>query len=207
MPSVTSTGRSPTSPPPPAPPRQGLARLPIVGPAQGAVHTDLAAVAIRPGGWLAPHVHSFEEALYVLEGELLLDLAGTVHRLVGGDYALMPTGFRHALGNSTGSAGTVRFLSLTSPQRLPPDAGRKDTFFEPAQDLAAMDAAARRPPFGDPTLRLVGHYDGTGAAARDAGIKDAARGRASAGRGHGARRLQRDLGEDARRSQRSAPTT
>ena len=24
-----------------------------------------------------------------------------------------------------------------------------------------MDAAASRPPFGDPTLRLVGHYDGT----------------------------------------------
>ena len=32
---------------------------------------------IQPGGWLAPHVHAFEEALYVLEGELLLDLAGT----------------------------------------------------------------------------------------------------------------------------------
>jgi quercetin dioxygenase-like cupin family protein len=158
----------------------GLARAPLVGRAQGAVHTDLAAVAILPGGWLAPHVHSFEETLYILEGELLLEIAGAFHRLVPGDYALMPTGYRHALGNS--SNAPVRMLSLASPQRLPPDAGRKDTFFEPAQDLAAMDAAAKRPPFGDPTLRLVGHYDGTGPQLETLRVKDEARGRASAGR-------------------------
>ena len=78
----------------------GLARRRIVGPDQGAVHTDLAVVGLMEGGWLAPHVHSFEEALYVLSGELLLDLDGRVHRLVGGDYALIPTGLRHALGNT-----------------------------------------------------------------------------------------------------------
>ena len=137
-------------------------------------------MAIQSGGWLAPHVHSFEEALYILDGELLLEIAGTFHRLLAGDYALMPTGYRHALGNS--SAAPVNMLSLASPQRLAPDAGRKDTFFEPAQDLAAMDAAARRPPFGDPTLRLVGHYDGTGPQLETLRIKDEARGRASAGR-------------------------
>ena len=158
----------------------GLARLRLVGPEQGAVHTDLAAVALQPGGWLAPHVHSFEEALYVLDGELLLQIAGDVHRLGAGDYALMPTGVRHALAN-VGEAPN-RLLSLTSPQRLPPDAGRKDTFFEAAQDVSAMDAAARRPAFGDPTLRLVGHYEGTGPQLETLRIKDAARGRASAGR-------------------------
>jgi len=158
----------------------GLARLKLVGPQQGAVHTDLAAIALQPSGWLAPHVHSFEEAIYVLGGELLLELGTAVHRLVGGDYALMPTGLRHALGNSGTEA--CRFLSLSSPQRLAPDAHRKDTFFEPAQDLAAMDAAASRPRFGDPTLRLVGHYDGTGPQLETLRITDAARGRASAGR-------------------------
>jgi quercetin dioxygenase-like cupin family protein len=158
----------------------GVARVRIVGPEQGAVHTDLAVAEIKPGGWLAPHVHSFEESLYILEGELLLELAGTVHRLVAGDYSLMPTGYQHALGNS--SAAPIRMLSLSSPQRLGPDAGRKDTFFEPAQDLAAMEAAATRPPFGDPTLRLVGHYDGTGPQLETLRIKDEARGRASAGR-------------------------
>jgi quercetin dioxygenase-like cupin family protein len=158
----------------------GLARQPLVGPREGAVHTDLAAVAIQPGGWLAPHVHSFEEALYVLEGALLLQLGTEVHRLADGDFALMPTGVRHALANA--SEAPVRLLSLSSPQRLGPDAGRKDTFFEPAQDVAALDAVARRPAFGDPTLRLVGHYEGTGPQLETLRIKDAARGRASAGR-------------------------
>jgi len=167
------------NPMPPSATSSGLARLRVVGPDQGAVHTDLAAVAIAPGGWLAPHVHSFEEAIYILSGELLLDLGGRVHRLVGGDFALMPTGLRHALGNS--GADEVRFLSLNSPQRRPPTATHPDTFFEPAQDLVAMDVAATRPPFGDPTLRLVGHYEGTPPQAEALAVKDPARGRAPAG--------------------------
>jgi quercetin dioxygenase-like cupin family protein len=157
----------------------GLARQRIVGPEQGAVHTDLAVGALAPGGWIAPHVHSFEEALYVLAGELLLDLGGTIHRLASGDFALMPVGLRHALGN-TGPMD-VRWLSLNSPQRIDPGADRRDTFFEPAQDLAAMAAAARRPPFGDPTLRLVGHYDGTPPQLEALAVHDPARGRAPAG--------------------------
>ena len=50
---------------------RGLARDVLIGPAKGAVNTELAVGAIHPGGWLGRHVHSFEEALYVLEGELV----------------------------------------------------------------------------------------------------------------------------------------
>jgi quercetin dioxygenase-like cupin family protein len=157
----------------------GLARSRIVGPDQGAVHTDLAVGALLPGGWIAPHVHAYEEALYVLEGELLLDLAGRVHRLRTGDYALIPTALRHALGNT--SAEPIRFLSLNSPMRLDPTAGRRDTFYDEPQDLEHMDATAMRPPFGDPTLRLVGHYGGTPPQAEALALKDPARGRAPAG--------------------------
>jgi quercetin dioxygenase-like cupin family protein len=157
----------------------GLSRLRIVGPDQGAVHTDLAVGALAPGGWIAPHVHSFEEALYILDGELLLDLGGAIHRLVRGDYALMPTALRHALGNA--SSMPVRFLSLNSPQRVDPASGRKDTYFDPPQDHAVMAAAAARPPFGDPTLRLVGHYDGTPPQLETLRIRDEAHGRAPAG--------------------------
>ena len=167
------------TPPAPSAAASGLARLQLVGREQGAVHTDLAAVVIHPGGWLAPHVHAFEEALYVLEGDLLLTLGDRTFRLVAGDYALMPTGLRHALGN-TGSAPN-RLLSLSSPMRQDPASGRRDTFFEAPQDLAAMEAAAMRPPFGDPTLRLVGHYDGTPPQAEALAVKDPARGRAPAG--------------------------
>lgn len=157
----------------------GLARQRIVGPEQGAIHTDLAVGALASGGWIAPHVHSYEEALYVLHGELLLDLGGVVHRLDAGDYALMPTGLRHALGNT--AEEPVRWLSLNSPQKHDPASGRQDTFFEPAQDLVAMDTAARRPPFGDPTVRLVGHYAGTPPQQEALAVADPARGRAPAG--------------------------
>ena len=167
------------SPAPATETASGLARLRVVGPDQGAIHTDLAVGVLAPGGWLAPHVHAFEEALYVLQGELLLDLGGTTHRLVVGDYALMPTALRHALGND--GVSPVRFLSLNSPQRLDPAGVRKDTFWDPPQDLAAMGAAAARPPFGDPTLRLVGHYEGTPPQLDTLRIQDAARGRAPAG--------------------------
>ena len=157
----------------------GLARNRVIGPDQGAVHTELAAVALQPGGWLAPHVHSFEEALYVLEGELLLQLGDGVHRLASADFALIPTGMRHSLGNS--GAAVTKLLSLNSPQRLDPTSGRKDTFFEPPQDVGAMAAAARRPRFGDPTLRLVGHYEGTGPQLEALAVDDPARGRRPAG--------------------------
>jgi quercetin dioxygenase-like cupin family protein len=158
----------------------GLARQVVIGRGQGAVHTELAAVILHPGGWLNRHVHAFEEALYVVEGELLLEIDGRVHDLRSGDYACMPLGTRHALAN--GSTEPVRLLSVNTPLRLPPDAGRKDTFFtaEPF-DLAAFAARATRPPFGDPTLRLVGHYDGTPPQAEALRLDDPARGRRPAG--------------------------
>jgi quercetin dioxygenase-like cupin family protein len=167
------------SPPATTETASGLARSRLIGPDQGAVHTELAAVAIASGGWLAPHVHSFEETLYVLDGELLLQLGDRVHRLVAADYALIPTGLRHALGNR--GAAPVRLLSVNSPQRADASSGRVDTFFEPPGDLAAMDGAAVRPPLGDPTLRLVGHYEGTGPQLEALRVTDPARGRAPAG--------------------------
>jgi quercetin dioxygenase-like cupin family protein len=167
------------SPLPDGPTSSGLSRQRIVGPEQGAIHTDIAVGALRPRGWLAPHLHSYEEALYVLEGDLLLQHGDTVHRLAAGDYALMPVGLRHALANA--SASEVRWLSLNSPQKHDPASGRQDTFWEPAQDVAGMAAAARRPPFGDPTLRWVGHYLGTPPQLEALAVRDPARGRAPAG--------------------------
>ena len=46
----------------------GLWRRVLVGPEQGATHTELAVGALAPGGWIQRHVHSYEESLYVLEG-------------------------------------------------------------------------------------------------------------------------------------------
>ncbi len=162
----------------------GLSRAVLVGPDQGAVHTELAVGALQPGGWLGRHLHSFEEALYVLEGELLVELDGRVHHLVRGDFSFMPIGVWHALVNPArnGDGAPVRWLSVSTPQRLPAGGDRKDTFFasEPL-DLEALAAAAARPAFGTPTTRWVGHYEGTPPQLEALAVKDPARGRAPAG--------------------------
>jgi quercetin dioxygenase-like cupin family protein len=168
-------------PSPDSPTMRRLSRSVLVGPDQGAVHTEMAVGALAPEGWLQRHFHSFEECLYVLAGELLLEIDGHHHRLVQGDYALMPVGAWHALAN----AGTdqTRWLSVNTPTRLRPDAGRRDTFFTAVPfDLGAFEARAARPSFGDPRLRLVGHYDGTPPQAEALALTDPARGRTPAGR-------------------------
>jgi quercetin dioxygenase-like cupin family protein len=157
----------------------GLGRAVVVGPAQGAVHTEMAIGSLQAGGWICRHFHSFEESLYVLGGELLLEIDGTVHRLLRGDFALIPIGVRHTLANARDEP--VRWMSMNTPQRLGPDAGRKDTFFEKAPaDVGGLDGRAERPVFG-PTSRWVGHYDGTPPQAEALRLNEPARGRESAG--------------------------
>jgi quercetin dioxygenase-like cupin family protein len=169
------------APMPSSPTWHGLARSVIVGPEHGAVHTELAAGALAPGGWLHRHFHSFEEALYVLAGELIVEIDGHAHRLQSGDYTLMPVGSWHALANPGGDQ--ARWLSVNTPQRIASDAGRRDTFFAPEPfDLEALTAAAVRPSFGDVRLRYVGHYDGTPPQAEALALHDPARGRRPAGR-------------------------
>jgi quercetin dioxygenase-like cupin family protein len=179
--SFTSSLSSATaSPVPSSPTSHLLARSVLVGPAQGAVHTELAVGALQPGGWLGRHVHSFEEALYVLSGELIMELDGSIHRLRPGDYTVMPIGVRHGLANA--SDAETRWLSVNTPQRHGADADRRDTFFDPdPPSVEELNARAVPPNFGDPTLRLVGHYDGTPPQAEALALTDPARGRRPAG--------------------------
>jgi quercetin dioxygenase-like cupin family protein len=168
-------------PAPPTPTIRGLSRQLIVGPAHGAVHTDLAVGALQPGGRLARHLHSYEEVLYLLAGELIVELEGRVHRLRPGDYTLHPIGAWHGLANA--SSEDARWLSVNTPQRLDAESARKDTYFAPAsRTVEELDAMAERPPFGDPSLRWVGHYRGTPPQAEALALDDPAHGRRSAGR-------------------------
>jgi quercetin dioxygenase-like cupin family protein len=158
----------------------GLARRVLVGPEVGSVHTELALGAMAPAGWLSRHVHSFEEALYVLDGELILEIDQRVHRLVAGDYALVPIGISHTL--VAGGEQQVRWLSVNTPPRRPKDAAVADTLYASSSpDVAALAAVAARPAFGAPTTRWVGHYDGTPPQLEALALKDTARGREPAG--------------------------
>ncbi len=168
------------APVPAGPTASGLARQALVGPAQGASHTELAVGALASGGWIARHVHSFEEALYLLEGELILELDRRVHRLVAGDYALVPIGTLHTL--ATGGDRPARWMSINTPPRRGPEAAVPDTIFAAMPpDVPALVARAARPAPGDPTGRLVGHYEGTPPQLEALRLDDPARGRQPAG--------------------------
>jgi quercetin dioxygenase-like cupin family protein len=158
----------------------GLARRVLVGPEQGATHTELAVGGLAPGGWISRHVHSFEEALYVLDGSLLMEIDRHVHRLVAGDFAFVPIAMPHTLASDAGSA--ARWLGVNTPPRRPAGAAVPDTIFAPRPpDLDALAISARPLAESDPTRRFVGHYDGTPPQSEALRVADPARGRQPAG--------------------------
>jgi quercetin dioxygenase-like cupin family protein len=167
------------APAPPSATSAGLVRQVVVGTEQGATHTELALGVMAPGGYIHRHVHAFEEVLYVLEGEALLEIDRHVHRLVPGDFGFIPIGLAHTL--ATLDRG-VRWLALNTPPRRPPGAPVPDTVFaERAPDLDALAALARPLDVPDPLRRFVGHYLGTPPLSEALAIKEPARGRGPAG--------------------------
>jgi quercetin dioxygenase-like cupin family protein len=155
---------------------QGHARRTLVGRERGATHTELAVSRLESGGQVDAHIHSFEQAFYVLGGEPILELGDRRLQLELGDFALAPIGVEHAWSNE--ADGEARWLSVSTPLRHAPDEGRRDTFMVARR---AERATARRPAFGDPQNRWVGHYLGTPPQAEALAVLDPARGRRPAG--------------------------
>ncbi|MDX6311510.1 MAG: hypothetical protein QOF44_974, partial [Streptomyces sp.] len=110
-------------------------RLALIGPHTGSVHTDLGVGRLQPGGSTDLHVHSYEEAIYVLEGELAVQINDRAHLLVPGDYAFFPIGSLHGFRNPGGTQ--ARWMDVNSPVALREASGRRDTFFprDPVQLL------------------------------------------------------------------------
>jgi quercetin dioxygenase-like cupin family protein len=157
----------------------GYAHVTLLDRAAGAVHTDLGLCRLGPGAATPRHVHAYEQCAYVLRGSPVLELGDHRYQLGPGDYALFPVGLPHAWHNAEGD--DAGWLELCTPQAAGPG-GRPDTFAAPGGAVrsgrhVAADGPPPRPPFGDPTLRLLGHDAGTGSQADAL----AARGREPAG--------------------------
>src|SRR5262245_28417600 len=104
----------------------GYRQAPLIGRPTGSVHTGLSVAQLDPGGQLAPHVHSFEEGFYVLEGEAVLAIGDTAVQLRAGDYGAVKVGTVHGWRNV--GSGRLRWLQMQAPQPKPAGAER-DTFF------------------------------------------------------------------------------
>lgn len=117
----------------------------------GAAHTTFAISELAAGGRIPTHVHSFEDSLFVLEGEVVVDTSDGALRLGPGDYGVMAIGRPHALRNVSDAA--VRWATMFAPQ--PRSRVRNDTYPVPA--LAELDPVPID--VRDPRTRSFGHID------------------------------------------------
>jgi quercetin dioxygenase-like cupin family protein len=130
---------------------QGYQRISLVDHSTGSVHIGVGICQLEPNGTVDYCLHTNEEALYVLEGELEIMRDREAFRLSADDYALVPYGIPHAYRNRGRKA--VRWLEAQAPQPKPPG-GWPDTFFLDAE----WPEEVAKPSFDDPRLQGVGHF-------------------------------------------------
>ncbi|MFB3739314.1 MAG: cupin domain-containing protein, partial [Candidatus Velamenicoccus archaeovorus] len=132
-------------------PGEGFRACEVVGEAAGSVHTGFAICELAAGGRVHPHVHSFEESVYVLEGQVVVDGPEGSALLRPGDYGLLPVGAPHAWRNVGSSP--ARWAEMTAPQ--PRARHGADTFVVPGRtpgEPAPVDVR-------DPRTRSFGHIE------------------------------------------------
>jgi quercetin dioxygenase-like cupin family protein len=121
----------------------GYLRRVLFGRAEGSVHQEAAVCELDAGGSVDRHVHAFEEALYVLDGELEIEVAGTTEQLGPDDHLFVERGVSHALRSDAGA----RWFEVAAPQ--PGATAIRDTVFVPAP----------KQPDGLETPYRRGHFD------------------------------------------------
>ena len=80
----------------------------------GAIHHRLLFIEYQPGVSIARHDHTFEEAYFILEGEVQGTCDGKTYHARAGDFFWTGVGCVHTFVNSSG--GPVRWLETFSPQ-------------------------------------------------------------------------------------------
>jgi quercetin dioxygenase-like cupin family protein len=129
----------------------GLEAWSVVDAATPAVHTGFALGRLQPGGSVPGHVHSYEESLYVIGGEVVVQTPGEAALLGPGDYGWVPVGVEHSLRNQGSEVVTWARMSAPTPR---PDHDQ-DTQLVPGP--APTDPA--RPDVRDPRTRRYGHIE------------------------------------------------
>jgi quercetin dioxygenase-like cupin family protein len=106
---------------------KGFRRWSVVNGETGSVHQEFSLCELEPGGTIDAHIHSFEESLYVLEGQLICETGDGAFALEEGNYGLIQVAAPHALRNTR--AERVRWAEMLAPQ--PRVGSRGDTFAVP----------------------------------------------------------------------------
>ena len=104
----------------------GFRRAAYVDRSVGSVHMGVGICFLEPNGVIEPHLHSFEESFYILDGEVVLQDGDGTSSVKSGNFGLISTGRLHGWKNTSGRP--VRWLEMQSPQPRSLDYGQ-DTFF------------------------------------------------------------------------------
>ena len=132
----------------------GYGRWSIVDDSGPGVHTGFGVNELAPGGAVPAHVHSYEESVFVLSGEVVARTPEGDRLLRPGDYGLIPVGVPHEWHNA--GAEPARWADMLAPQ--PRSAHGHDTLLVPA--LPAADPAQAGPVDPrDPRNRRYGHIE------------------------------------------------
>lgn len=128
---------------------KGFRRWSIVNGETGSVHQEFNICELDPGGSIDAHVHTFEESIYVLDGELICETGDGAYSLAPGDYGVIQVTAPHAFRN--GGSARARWAEMLAPQpRL-----------EGEGDVYAVDALPKVLPVPvdarDPRTRSFGH--------------------------------------------------
>ncbi len=128
----------------------GFRHWSIVNGEIGSVHQEFNLCKLEPGGSVDAHLHSFEESLYVLEGQLICETGDGALALQPGDYGVIQVAAPHSFRND--SATSVRWAEMLAPQPRLESSG--DTFavaeLPPGRSPVRVDAR-------DPRTRSFGH--------------------------------------------------
>jgi mannose-6-phosphate isomerase-like protein (cupin superfamily) len=128
---------------------RGFRRWSIVNGQSGSVHQEFSLCELGPGGAIGAHIHSFEESLYVLEGQLMCETGEGAFILEPGDYGVIQVAAPHAFRNL--GVEPARWAEMLAPQ--PRLEGSGDTY---AVAPLAPAGQPRRIDARDPRTRSFG---------------------------------------------------
>ena len=92
----------------------GIVRTEVVNGFLGSNSLTIAAVALSDGSQVPTHFHPKEEAMYILEGELVSLLADEQVTVTAGDTVLAPAGIKHGFTNKSGKPARLLAIHPTA---------------------------------------------------------------------------------------------
>jgi quercetin dioxygenase-like cupin family protein len=137
----------------------GFRRWAAVGEDGPAVHTGFAISVLEPDGWIGRHLHSYEETVYILEGEAELTTTEGSFQLRAGDYGVIVVGVEHSWRAREKGA---RWAQMMAPQ--PRARFGSDTYFPNSDNPPPLAGEGRvgasiSIDVRDPRTRSFGHIE------------------------------------------------